>query len=128
MSTRAVSATLPAGTGVTLDNGQHILIGAYRNTLRLMRLMGVAPAESLLDQTVTLQFVDGSGICFSVVSDAANWRVDGRQFDAIVLVGSAENMAQTPMDNTPEDPLLIAKIHTLAAAALALRFEAISSV
>lgn len=31
-----------------LDNGQHILLGAYRDTLRLMRLVGVAPEQALL--------------------------------------------------------------------------------
>ena len=29
--------------GIALDNGQHILIGAYRETLRLMRLVGADP-------------------------------------------------------------------------------------
>ena len=29
--------------GRTLDNGQHILIGAYRETLRLMRMVGAEP-------------------------------------------------------------------------------------
>jgi squalene-associated FAD-dependent desaturase len=34
--------------GTHLDNGQHILIGAYRETLRLMRLAGVDEAHALL--------------------------------------------------------------------------------
>ena len=34
--------------GMELDNGQHILLGAYRETLRLMRLTGADPAELLL--------------------------------------------------------------------------------
>ncbi|HCV13201.1 MAG TPA: hypothetical protein DGC76_05795, partial [Candidatus Accumulibacter sp.] len=29
--------------GHCLDNGQHILVGAYRETLRLMRLVGADP-------------------------------------------------------------------------------------
>ncbi len=33
---------------MALDNGQHILLGAYRETLRLMRLTGADPAELLL--------------------------------------------------------------------------------
>jgi len=33
--------------GVALDNGQHILIGAYRETLRILRTIGV-PAETVL--------------------------------------------------------------------------------
>jgi squalene-associated FAD-dependent desaturase len=34
--------------GKRLDNGQHILIGAYRDTLRLMRLAGVDESHALL--------------------------------------------------------------------------------
>ena len=34
--------------GLTLDNGQHILIGAYAQTLRLMREVGVDPETALL--------------------------------------------------------------------------------
>ncbi|MEY4736218.1 MAG: hypothetical protein RL302_537, partial [Pseudomonadota bacterium] len=38
---RAMNDTLPDGTPVVLDNGQHILIGAYTETLKLMRTVGV---------------------------------------------------------------------------------------
>lgn len=34
--------------GTPLDNGMHILLGAYRETLALMRKVGVAPEEALL--------------------------------------------------------------------------------
>ena len=47
---------------MTLDNGQHILIGAYSETLRLMRAVGVEPGDVLLDLPMTLQFPDGRGI------------------------------------------------------------------
>jgi len=33
--------------GLTLDNGQHILIGAYRETLRLMQRVGVDSGRAL---------------------------------------------------------------------------------
>ena len=42
------------------DNGQHILIGAYRESLRLMHLIGSEPEACLLRTPLTL--VDGSGI------------------------------------------------------------------
>ena len=45
---RAVPGTLPDGSPVTLDNGQHILIGAYATSLRLMRLVGVDTDSALL--------------------------------------------------------------------------------
>jgi squalene-associated FAD-dependent desaturase len=48
--------------GLTLDNGQHILIGAYRDTLALMRQVGVDPAAVLHRQPLTLRYPDGSGL------------------------------------------------------------------
>ncbi len=45
-----------------LDNGQHILIGAYSECLRLMRLVGVAPESALLRLPLALRFVDGGGL------------------------------------------------------------------
>ena len=59
---RAVPATLPDGTAATLDNGQHILIGAYAESLRLMRLVGVDADTALLRLPLTLQFPDGQGL------------------------------------------------------------------
>ena len=50
------------GQPVSLDNGQHILIGAYSQTLRLMTDLGVDPHASLLRLPLTLQFPDGSGL------------------------------------------------------------------
>jgi squalene-associated FAD-dependent desaturase len=45
--------------GVGLDNGQHVLIGAYRETLRLMRLVGANPEELLLRLPLELRYADG---------------------------------------------------------------------
>lgn len=42
-----------------LDNGQHLLIGAYRDTLALMRRVGVDPARALLRQPFALRYPDG---------------------------------------------------------------------
>lgn len=61
---RALNGTLPDGTPVTLDNGQHILIGAYSETLNLMRRVGVQPEEALLRLPMTLIFPDGQGLRF----------------------------------------------------------------
>ena len=58
------NCTLPDGTPITLDNGQHILIGAYTDTLRLMRLVGVVPEQALLSLPMTLMFPDGLGLRF----------------------------------------------------------------
>lgn len=59
---RAVSGALPDGTPVSLDNGQHILIGAYAESLRLMRLVGVDTDKALLRLPLTMQFPDGQGL------------------------------------------------------------------
>jgi squalene-associated FAD-dependent desaturase len=45
--------------GVDLDNGQHVLIGAYRESLRLMRLVGVDPDRLLLRLPLEFRFADG---------------------------------------------------------------------
>jgi len=259
---RSLPATLPDGSSVTLDNGQHILIGAYTETLQLMRQVGVDPAQVLLNLPMTLQFADGSGIRFgsgptpldaaagilgargwswsdkaallraalrwrwqrftcdatlsvadlcqtlparvradlieplcvsalntpiqhagaavflrvlhdalfgvrggsrlllprvdlgallpqaavkwlsqhgstlhlahrvtALVPDGAAWRVDGQPFDAVVLAGSAENMALALMESAHTAPPLIAsRMTTWATCARHLRFEAITTV
>jgi hypothetical protein len=38
---RSVQVTLPNGERVMLDNGQHVLLGAYRETLTLMQTVGL---------------------------------------------------------------------------------------
>ena len=59
---RAMPLTLPDGRSVTVDNGQHILIGAYAESLRLMREVGVNPNQALLRLPLALTFPDGSGL------------------------------------------------------------------
>ncbi len=48
--------------GLTLDNGQHILIGAYSATLELMHLVGADIATVLCRLPLTLQYPDGQGL------------------------------------------------------------------
>ncbi|CAM3416246.1 hydroxysqualene dehydroxylase HpnE [Paracidovorax anthurii] len=55
-------ATEAHGDPQALDNGQHILIGAYGECLRLMRLVGVDPDEALLRLPLALVFPDGTGL------------------------------------------------------------------
>jgi squalene-associated FAD-dependent desaturase len=59
------SGSLPGGRarrvrteGRELDNGQHILVGAYSELLRLMRLVGV-PGDALLRLPLELRYADG---------------------------------------------------------------------
>jgi len=48
--------------GLALDNGQHILIGAYVRTLALMRTVGADAAALLHRQPLTLRYADGRGL------------------------------------------------------------------
>ncbi len=59
---RALEVQLPNGEKTTLDNGQHILIGAYSETLRLMREVGVNLQDALHRIPLTLQFPDGDAL------------------------------------------------------------------
>lgn len=81
---RALQTTLPDGTPITLDNGQHILIGAYTETLRLMRLVGLDPDALLLRQPLSLPFPDGTGL--QTPAYATNWPAP---FDAIAAIATA---------------------------------------
>lgn len=92
---RAIFATLPDNTPVTLDNGQHILIGAYSETLRMMALVGADAAAGLLRLPLALRFADGRGIGFpdwpspldalGGICSARGWRV----LDKLSLLAAA---------------------------------------
>jgi squalene-associated FAD-dependent desaturase len=47
--------------GKKLDNGQHILLGAYTETLRLMDTVGLAPDDALLRLPVQMRYPKGRG-------------------------------------------------------------------
>lgn len=47
--------------GTLLDNGQHILLGAYRETLRQLRQVGIDPDAALLRLPVQMRYPEGSG-------------------------------------------------------------------
>ncbi|PJX22056.1 hypothetical protein CAP48_13960 [Advenella sp. S44] len=56
---RARKAVIPR-RGVTLDNGQHLMLGAYRHVLELMRDIGVNSEHALLRLPLQLTTLDGS--------------------------------------------------------------------
>jgi squalene-associated FAD-dependent desaturase len=60
---RGMDIDAPSGR-LRVDNGQHILIGAYTESLRLMREVGVDPAQALHRQPMALPHADGSGLRF----------------------------------------------------------------
>ena len=77
---RRVMASV-AGQPVALDNGQHILIGAYAETLRLMQDLGVDESASFLRLPLTMQFPDRSGL------KLPNWPAPLDAFAGILTAG-----------------------------------------
>lgn len=59
---RALSITGPQGQDWLVDNGQHILIGAYTQCLELMNTVGVNTASALLRQPLDLRDIHGQGL------------------------------------------------------------------
>lgn len=47
--------------GLSLDNGQHIMLGAYCETLRLMRIVGVDLRQAFLSLPLQMRYPEGSG-------------------------------------------------------------------
>ena len=77
---RARSVTL---NGLTLDNGQHILIGAYRATLDLISSVGLQPESLLFRQTLSLKNKEDIG--FSLVG--SQWLSPSMRF----LIGTLKS-------------------------------------
>ncbi|MES3020147.1 MAG: hydroxysqualene dehydroxylase HpnE [Pseudomonadota bacterium] len=46
---------------VMLDNGQHIMLGAYNETLRLLRHVGIEPKQALLNLPLQMRYAPGAG-------------------------------------------------------------------
>ena len=78
----------PDGVSAALDNGQHILIGAYSATLALMKQVGVDPRQHLLAVPLNLRFAGGGGL--QVPPAAARWPAP---FDALAAMATAEGWA-----------------------------------
>ena len=68
-----------------VDNGQHILIGAYTNTLQLMRTVGLDPERVMLRQALSLPFPDGKGL--QTPDWAARWPAP---LDALAAIATAK--------------------------------------
>ncbi|WP_374409599.1 hydroxysqualene dehydroxylase HpnE [Hydrogenophaga sp.] len=82
---RALPAVRPDGAPLLLDNGQHILIGAYRETLALMQRLDVAPEAALLGTPLSLPYPDGSGL--QTPAWAARWPAP---LDAVAAILTAK--------------------------------------
>jgi len=130
--------------GLTLDNGQHILIGAYTATLELMRMVGADPRALLQRLPLALQYPDGQGLRlpggapmpafaravlsrqgwgwsarWSLLARAARWALGG--FHAAPTLSVAQLCAGLPpiVQRQLVEPLCVAALNTPAAQASA---------
>jgi squalene-associated FAD-dependent desaturase len=94
--------------GLALDNGQHILIGAYACTLALMRQVGVDPATVLDRRPLSLRTPDGRGLS---LSGGPAWWALGRAVwvcpgwtlgDRLALMGAAADWAMAGFRCPPQ--------------------------
>ncbi len=132
-----------------IDNGQHILIGAYCETLALMRRVGIEPDDVLLRSPLRLVYPDGSGLQLgagpavpafirgvlgqhrwswherlALLRAAAGWRLQG--FRCAPSLSVADLTAKLPirLRESVIDPLCVAALNTpsdQASAAVFLR-------
>ena len=130
-----------------LDNGQHILIGAYTETLRLMRTVGVDLDAALLRMPLCIVYPDGAGLQLgrgpaalafagavlrqrhwrwperlALLRAAGGWSLGGFRCPAQLTV--SELTARLPARVRDEliDPLCVAALNTPAAEASASVF------
>jgi squalene-associated FAD-dependent desaturase len=59
---RRIDASTTSGVAAALDNGQHILIGAYVDTLGLLERLGCDVAASFEAVPLDLRYADGQGL------------------------------------------------------------------
>jgi squalene-associated FAD-dependent desaturase len=134
-----LEASLPDSTPVLLDNGQHILIGAYTETLNLMKTVGVDPNQALLRLPLELRFPDRAGLCFadwpspwdalwgivrapgwswgdrwSLLCAAAAWRRSGFACDAHSSVAQVCRTLTARVMNELIEPLCVSALNTPA--------------
>ncbi|MGL6112663.1 MAG: hydroxysqualene dehydroxylase HpnE [Rubrivivax sp.] len=133
--------------GLALDNGQHILIGAYRCTLDLMREIGADVPALLCRLPLSLQYPDGRGLRLragapgpafvravlerrgwswaerlSLLATAVRWAAS--RFQCAEHLSVAELCAKLPASVRAQliEPLCVAALNTPAAQASATVF------
>jgi len=133
--------------GHALDNGQHILIGAYRETLDLMREVGADAATLLQRLPLALQYPDGQGLQLrvgapapafvravltrrgwswverlSLLATAASWAAQGFRCADSLSVTQLCARLPAPVRSQLIEPLCVAALNTPAAQASAQVF------
>ena len=125
-----------------LDNGQHILIGAYTRTLALMRSVGADPNVLLQRLPLTLRYPDGRGLSvpagpaslafaravwgcrgwgwrdrLSLLRTTAAWARSGFRCDPALTVAELCRGLTAPVRELLIDPLCVAALNTPSSAA-----------
>jgi len=127
---------------LVLDNGQHILIGAYTETLALMRAVGVSPDDALLRTPLRLRDAQGRGLTLPsgsalpsfvrgvlaqgdwrladrlrLLAVAAGWALRGFDCPPATTVQTLARHLPTAVVRELVDPLCVAALNTPAAEA-----------
>lgn len=130
--------------GLALDNGQHILIGAYTRTLALMHTVGADVTGGLWRQPLELRYPDGRGLklppgpavpgfvravlgCqgwnwadrLALLTAAAGWAAKGFRCDPALTVQALCRKLPAPVRQLLIDPLCVAALNTPASEASA---------
>ncbi|CAM5797256.1 hydroxysqualene dehydroxylase HpnE [Rhizobacter fulvus] len=125
--------------GQLLDNGQHILIGAYVETLRLLRTLGVEPADAFVRTPLRVTYPDGIGLQLrpgapmqafgsavlrqrgwpldtrlALLVAAAGWALRGFRCDPALTVGTLTRHLPDVIRDDLIDPLCVAALNTPA--------------
>jgi hydroxysqualene dehydroxylase len=130
-----------------LDNGQHILIGAYTQTLGLMRLVGADPQQAFLRTPLRLIGPNGVGLCLPpgapalafargvlsqggwrigerlrLLAHAGGWMLRGFRCDAAMTVAQLTAALPAAVRADLIDPLCVAALNTPSTEASATVF------
>jgi hydroxysqualene dehydroxylase len=118
---RSVDVALPSGVTVALDNGQHVLLGAYRQTLDLMQTVGVdlsavltkLPVRLSTFQTQHWRLLD----YVSLARSLAGWLLQGFSCpESVTVLALSKNASKRVMKDLIE-PLCLSALNTTPAEA-----------
>lgn len=116
---RSVDAMLPNGESITLDNGQHVLLGAYRETLDLMQAVGVdlnavltrLPISLSAFQTMPWHFLD----YLSLARTLTGWLLQGFSCSEATTVMALSSKASKRVVADVIEPLCLSALNTAPA-------------
>jgi len=125
------------GAGRAFDNGQHILIGAYTQTIALMRTVGVDIEQTLLRTPLRITYPEGSGLQLeaglpvfafaravlrlqawpwldrlALLAAAGGWALRGFRCDAALTVAQLTRPLPASVRHELIDPLCVAALNT----------------